>query len=126
MGKKSDKKSGEQHDTGPPKLPKRIAGVKLPKELRKSANILLATASSPIGREILASGVMALIAGAAAQRRSPAQPNAAPADNVPPPQGPTPIDPTEAGARAARQMVDLIGGAATAALARYREEIRKD
>lgn len=125
MGKKSDHKSPGKA----PKLPKRIAGIKLPKELRKSGNMLLATANSPIGREMLASGLMAAIGSAVAQRTTATPPGTGPAPKPAPtpastPQE-TPIDPAEAGARAARQIVDLIGGAATAALTRYREENRQ-
>ncbi len=144
MGKKSERKTGgKKGDAGKrPKLPKRIAGIKLSKELRQSGDTLLAAANSTIGREMLASGLMAAI-GAAIAQRSPAAQQPAPYQpaphqpaphqpSPPPPESPSPeprgttIDPTEAGARAARQIVDLIGGAATAALARYREENRKD
>ena len=116
-----DKKNKRQTGTvKSPKIPKRIAGVKLPKELRKSGNLLLETASRSVGREILVSGLMAVIAGAAARRPAAASPT----QPVAPPAPASTIDPQEAGARAARQVIDMIGGAATAALARYREEMR--
>ena len=42
-----------------PKLPKQIAGVKIPKELRKSGGALLAKVNTPAGRELLAAGLVA-------------------------------------------------------------------
>lgn len=120
MGDKKHKR--DKNGNAAPKIPKRIAGVKLPKELRKSGNLLLETANSPVGRELLVSGLMAVVAGAAARRAAPA-PTATPAPAADTTARPT-IDPEEAGARAARQVIDMIGGAATAALARYREEQR--
>lgn len=47
------------------KLPKRIAGVKIPKPLRRAAEAALAEVASPTGRELLAA---ALAAAAAALR----------------------------------------------------------
>lgn len=41
-------------------LPKKIAGVKIPKTLRKSAGSLEAMLETRLGREILASGLMAM------------------------------------------------------------------
>lgn len=58
---------------GTHKLPKRIAGVKVPKTLRKSGGSLGAMASSPLGKEIVASGLIAIaatIAGSDAGRKS--------------------------------------------------------
>jgi hypothetical protein len=52
-----------------PKLKKTIAGIKVPKELRKKGAELLETASSPGGRELIATGIVAL-AGLAAARKS--------------------------------------------------------
>lgn len=46
-----------------PKLPKKVGGVKLPKELRKSASVVAEIAQNPIAREIVSA---ALVAGAAA------------------------------------------------------------
>ena len=53
-----------------PKLPKRIGGVKLTKELRKAGGRLLERANSPVGRELIAAGLSmaATAAGAAAKR----------------------------------------------------------
>lgn len=47
------------------KLPKRVAGVKIPKELRHGAEALLAQAQSPEGRAVIAKSV-SVVAGAAA------------------------------------------------------------
>lgn len=66
MGDKKAKRGKADGKTA--KLPKRIGGVKLPKDLRKSANLLLETASNPVGRELLVSGAMAMVANAAARR----------------------------------------------------------
>ena len=53
------------------KIPKRIAGVKLPKELRKTGEAILEKANSPAGREMLAAGLtMAAAAATAAVARS--------------------------------------------------------
>lgn len=46
-----------------PKLPKEIGGVKLPKDLRKTAKSALKLAQNPIAREVISA---ALVAGAAA------------------------------------------------------------
>ena len=53
------------------KIPKRIGGVKLPKELRKTGEAILDKANSPQGREMLAAGLtMAAAAATAAVARS--------------------------------------------------------
>ncbi|HMI20469.1 MAG TPA: hypothetical protein VK533_13085 [Sphingomonas sp.] len=46
-----------------PKLPKKVGGVKLPKQLRKSAGVVADIAQNPIAREVVSA---ALVAGAAA------------------------------------------------------------
>jgi hypothetical protein len=46
-----------------PKLPKKVGGVKLPKQLRKSASVVADIAQNPIAREVVSA---ALVAGAAA------------------------------------------------------------
>jgi len=46
-----------------PKLPKKVGGVKLPKELRKSAKAAIEIAQNPIARELVSAAV---VAGAAA------------------------------------------------------------
>lgn len=55
MGKKSGKK----------KLPKKIAGVKVPKDVRKAGNRLVRLAETPLAREI---ALAALAAGLAARK----------------------------------------------------------
>lgn len=47
------------------RLPKRIAGVKVPKRLRKSSGSMLALAQTPVVREIIASGLVAAAAAMA-------------------------------------------------------------
>jgi hypothetical protein len=46
-----------------PKMPKKVAGVKVPKDLRKSAKSALKLAQNPIAQEVISA---ALVAGAAA------------------------------------------------------------
>ena len=43
-------------------LPKRIAGIKVPKELRRSGGTMLTLAQTPVVREIIASGLVAAAA----------------------------------------------------------------
>lgn len=52
------------------KLPKKVGGVKLPKQLRKSAKTALEIAQNPIAREVVSA---ALVAGAAALARRKAE-----------------------------------------------------
>jgi hypothetical protein len=53
------------------KLPKDIAGVKIPKEWRKKGEKALAVASTPAGREVIAAGLsMAAAAAATAAART--------------------------------------------------------
>ena len=53
------------------KIPKKIAGVKLPKEWRRTGEAILEKANSPAGREMLAAGLtMAAAAATAAVARS--------------------------------------------------------
>ncbi|MFW2851866.1 hypothetical protein ACM61V_08045 [Sphingomonas sp. TX0543] len=56
---KKDSKKGK-------KIPKKIGGVKIPKELRHAGEALLDKANSPAGRELLASGLTMAAAAAAA------------------------------------------------------------
>lgn len=94
MGKKKDKsaKAG--------RIPKRIGGVKLPKELRHKGEALLAKAASPEGRAALAKGltVAATLANLAAERGKTAarpakpEPAAAPANDA----APSPAAPVDA------------------------------
>lgn len=53
------------------KIPKEIAGVKVPKELRKKAKVAIALAESPVARELLAAGLTAVAAALAAKEASP-------------------------------------------------------
>ncbi len=62
----------------PGKLPKTIAGVKLPKKLRKTGGKLLATANSPRGRDVIASGLAWAAAAAATARAKAPTPPATP------------------------------------------------
>lgn len=110
MGKKKDAKKGV-------KIPKEIAGVKLPKDLRKKGEAIIEAAQSPVGREVILSGLAALASAAvtrgmskAASAPQPSAPPPAPAAPFPSGTG-TRIDPTEAGAEAARQFVRGLGEA---------------
>ena len=113
--------------TKTPKLPKTIAGVTIPKELRKTGGALLAKAQTPEGRQALASGLTmaAAAATAAASRYRSARAPDAPAPPAPPhapeavapPQRPgeggtpgTAVDP--------QAIADAIGQAADAMLGR--------
>lgn len=66
-------------------LPKRIAGVKIPKELRRKGDALIEKANSPAGREAIAAGLTmaAAAASAAVAKRAAAKP--APAEEQPAP-----------------------------------------
>lgn len=105
------KKSSKKSRAG--KLPKTVAGIKIPKELRKSGEALIATAASPLGREVLMAGVAALVAGAASRMMaSPdVSPKTPPDPATPAPPSPPPFDPEAAGARMARRLLDAIGAA---------------
>lgn len=91
------------------KLPKKIAGVKISKKVRKSGNKLIEVANTPAGRELLAAGLIAAgaaLAKAQKARRSDAG-GAKPA-----------TDPAERGAQMAGQIGAAVGAAANAALDR--------
>lgn len=69
-----------------PKLPKRVGGVKLSKEIRKAGGKLLEKANSPLGRELIATGLgmaAAAAAGAAERQRGKREPAKTPADAGP-------------------------------------------
>ncbi len=73
---KKDGKKGKR-------IPKRIGGMKIPKELRQAGEALLDKANSPAGREIIASGLtMAAAAASAAaiKHRMKAEPARKPGD----------------------------------------------
>lgn len=76
-GKKASKKK-----TDGLKLPKQIAGVKIPKELRKQAAQWAELVRHPMVADILAAGLVAITSKMASMTRSPeetAKPDAAPA-----------------------------------------------
>ncbi len=107
------------------KLPKRIAGVKIPKELRAAGGALLEKADSPAGREMLAAGLAMLATGAAAAATAAAQkhraaPRAgvAPTPPVPPEAPDAPSRPGEPGLGDPQALADAIGNAADAVLTR--------
>ena len=58
------------------KLPKKVGGVKLPKQLRKSAGVVADFAQNPIAREVVSA---ALVAGATALARRKTKATASPA-----------------------------------------------
>ena len=129
MGKKKDaKKAG--------KLPKRIAGMKLPKEARRIGETLIAQANSPEVHRMLAAGLSmaATVASNAAERQrrsagaadaamapvtpaSPAQP-VPPVPPAPPANDAAPTRPGEAGIRDPQAMAEAIGSIAETALNR--------
>jgi hypothetical protein len=92
------------------KLPKKIAGVKIPKKLRKSGGKLIEAANTPAGRELIAAGLVAAgtaLAAKAKQARRSADDTSA-----------VHLDPAERGARMAGQIGATLGAAANAALDR--------
>ena len=95
------------------KIPKRIAGVKLPKELRKTGEAILERANSPQGREMLAAGLtMAAAAATAAVARSREKAAEVPKDMVVGEAGkPGTPDP--------QAFANAIGGMAEAALGKF-------
>ena len=56
------------------RVPKRIAGVKLPKKVRKTANKALAAAQKPATRELAAAAIAAAAASLAERRPAGAEP----------------------------------------------------
>ncbi|MGH6614982.1 hypothetical protein [Sphingomonas sp.] len=82
------------------KLPKQIAGIKVPKELRKSGAALLEKANSPVGREMIAAGIAAVVT-AAARSRAGGKVAAKATDAT--------AKAAQAGAQDARDLVDAIG-----------------
>lgn len=51
------------------KVPKTIAGVRVPKELRKAGHMVLDLAESPLAREIVAASFMAAVTAVAGSRQ---------------------------------------------------------
>lgn len=96
------------------RIPKRIAGMKLPKELRRKGEALIAAADSPAGREVIAKGltIAATLASAAAARSQVAKAEAGepgPSGEGAAPPSP-PIDPAK--------MVEAVSTVADAVLGR--------
>lgn len=99
---KKGKKSGFR-------IPKEIGGIKVPKEARRAGEALIEKASSPAGRQALASGLAmaaSVAAAAAARQTRPSPARAAEADE-------TRRDPGAAGTEATR-VADALGDAANA------------
>lgn len=105
------------------KLPKEIAGIKIPKELRKTGEALIATANSPIARDLMMSGAAAMMATVAARMRGDSQqPGKGAAETAPTPApqpgqpqangtGATGFDAEAAGAQAARRIIEVFSNA---------------
>lgn len=100
------------------KIPKRVGGVKVPKAWRKSGNALIDTVNSPVGQQMLATGLASVVATVAARLATPPD---AMASGSPPPAGPAP-DPHAAGEAFARSLIGAFGTAARAALDRHAGE----
>lgn len=128
-----DSKAGSNAGKGKGRIPKRIGGVKVPKELRRTGEALLDQggalldkANTPAGREMIAAGLsMAAAAASAAITRTNAaregerQPPAAPIPPVPP-EAPVPPVPPREGQRTpeAQVIADALGQAAEQVLGR--------
>ena len=93
------------------KLPKKIAGVKIPKKLRKSGGKLLDVANTPAGRELLAAGLVAAGTAIAAKAQKAAR---RPDGNG----SAEHVDPAERGAQVAGQIGAAVSAAANAAFER--------
>jgi len=91
------------------KLPKTIGGMKIPKKARKQGGELLAKINTPVGRELLAAGLVA--AGAAMARREETRKAAAKMTGEA-------EDAATKGARLASEIGGIVGAAANAALDR--------
>jgi hypothetical protein len=92
------------------KLPKKIGGVRIPKKVRKQGSELLAKVNTPLGRELIAAGLVA--AGAAIASKSEVRKAARRAAGEAEDAG-------ELGARMAGQIGGIVGAAANAALDRF-------
>lgn len=135
---KAETKNGAKADGGKPKvkIPKEIAGFKVPKELRKKGEALIERANSPEGRQAIASGlamVGGLVAANAARKQAEAAKPApeAKAEAKPEAAKPEAARPDAAGAEAKpdaakpgtpginpQQVADQIGAAADMLLGR--------
>jgi hypothetical protein len=90
------------------KLPRKIAGVKIPRKLRKSSGKLIAAANTPAGRELIAAGLVAAGTALARAQKARHRHEAAKPD----------ADPAARGAEVAGQIGAVVGAAANAALDR--------
>jgi hypothetical protein len=61
------------------KIPKKVAGIKIPKKLRKSGEKLIEQAKSPQGQQVIASGLAIAAAIAAKKKAAPVAPHLTPA-----------------------------------------------
>ncbi|MDB5695974.1 MAG: hypothetical protein JWN21_1517 [Sphingomonas bacterium] len=103
-------KTGKAEGTKAGKLPKSVGGVKIPKELRKGAEKLVAKAQTPEGRAVIAKGA-AMVAGMAATMATAAAAK----------KGVAPVKQPEPGAPGAAQpdaLADAIGAGVDAVLGR--------
>lgn len=60
---------GKKKNGADKKVPKTIAGVRVPKELRKAGHMVLDLAESPLAREIVAASFMAAVTAVASSRQ---------------------------------------------------------
>jgi hypothetical protein len=107
---KKDKKTAKPKGV---KLPKDIAGVKIPKEWRKKGEKALAAASTPMGREMIATGLSvaaAAAASAAARSKAARKVEARAADAM--------GKAAEAGSKDMQVLADAVGSIAASALER--------
>ena len=100
-----------KHKNKAGKLPKRIAGVKLPKDLRRTGEKLIAEVDTPANRALLASGLTA-VAAAVAQSASAARSGTSHGASG----EPAATQPGEGGTRASDPVGKVVGLAATALL----------
>jgi hypothetical protein len=119
---KAGTKAGTKNGTKPKvKIPKEIAGFKVPKELRKKGEALIERANSPEGRQAIASGlamVGGLVAANAARKQAEAaRPEPKPAEAKPEAAKAPAAEPSKPVINP-QQMADQIGAAADMLLGR--------
>ncbi|QNE31742.1 hypothetical protein F1C10_07205 [Sphingomonas sp. NBWT7] len=105
------------------RIPKEIAGVKVPKEARRAGEALIEKANSPAGRQALASGIAMAATAAAAIAARQARGSGGPKHAAPDQPGQGGTRPDTGGARAGttvdpHQMADAVGQAASAFMAK--------
>jgi hypothetical protein len=98
------------------KLPKRLAGVKIPKELRKGGERLLASAQTPEGRAAIARGAAVVASAAAAMAHAANRPAANRSVVTEPARAPS--ETPDAGAANTDALGDAIGAGVEAVLGR--------